>query len=99
MMMAERDGFQLRDKTVGIIGVGNVGSRLNARLQALGVRTLLCDPPRADRGDNERFWPLEKLVREADVLTFHTPLNKMALTKACTWQMMSCWLLYPMAAF
>ena len=76
MMMAERDGFQLRDKTVGIIGVGNVGSRLNARLQALGVRTLLCDPPRADRGDNERFWPLEKLVREADVLTFHTPLNK-----------------------
>ncbi|MFV8766410.1 erythronate-4-phosphate dehydrogenase, partial [Yersinia enterocolitica] len=34
MMMAERDGFQLRDKTVGIIGVGNVGSRLNARLQA-----------------------------------------------------------------
>lgn len=53
-----------------------MGSRLNARLQALGVRTLLCDPPRADRGDNERFWPLEKLVREADVLTFHTPLNK-----------------------
>ncbi|WP_392434061.1 4-phosphoerythronate dehydrogenase PdxB [Yersinia sp. HM-2024] len=76
MMMAERDGFQLRDKTVGIIGVGNVGARLNARLQALGVRTLLCDPPRADRGDNETFWPLEKLVREADVLTFHTPLNK-----------------------
>lgn len=33
-------------------------------------------PPRADRGDNEAFWPLEKLVREADVLTFHTPLNK-----------------------
>ncbi|WP_145587833.1 4-phosphoerythronate dehydrogenase PdxB [Yersinia rochesterensis] len=76
MMMAERDGFQLRDKTVGIIGVGNVGSRLNARLQALGVKTLLCDPPRADRGDKEAFWPLEKLVREADVLTFHTPLNK-----------------------
>ncbi|CNE11434.1 erythronate-4-phosphate dehydrogenase [Yersinia nurmii] len=76
MMMAERDGFYLRDKTVGIIGVGNVGARLNARLQALGVRTLLCDPPRAERGDPEVFWPLEKLVREADVLTFHTPLNK-----------------------
>ncbi|MCW6606766.1 4-phosphoerythronate dehydrogenase PdxB [Yersinia ruckeri] len=76
MMMAERDGFQLRDKTVGIIGVGNVGSRLNARLNALGIRTLLCDPPRAERGDQGEFWPLEKLVREADVLTFHTPLNK-----------------------
>ena len=50
--------------------------RLDARLKALGVRTLLCDPPRADRGDAGEFWPLEKLVAEADVLTFHTPLNK-----------------------
>ncbi|SVK47931.1 pdxB [Acinetobacter baumannii] len=40
------------------------------------MRTLLCDPPRADRGDAGEFWPLEKLVAEADVLTFHTPLNK-----------------------
>lgn len=39
MLLAERDGFRLRDKTVGIIGVGNVGSRLDARLKALGVRT------------------------------------------------------------
>ncbi|GAA3608594.1 4-phosphoerythronate dehydrogenase PdxB [Gibbsiella greigii] len=76
MLLAERDGFQLRDKTVGIVGVGNVGSRLDARLKALGVRTLLCDPPRAARGDAGAFWPLEKLVAEADVLTFHTPLNK-----------------------
>jgi len=75
LILAQRDGFQLRDKTVGIIGVGNVGSRLNARLRALGVRTLLCDPPRADRGDEEAFSPLEQLVAEADILTFHTPLN------------------------
>lgn len=75
LILAERDGFQLRDKTVGIIGVGNVGSRLNARLEALGVHTLLCDPPRADRGDEGEFWPLEKLVTDADILTFHTPLN------------------------
>lgn len=75
LILAQRDGFQLRDKTVGIIGVGNVGSRLNDRLTALGVRTLLCDPPRAEKGDEGEFWPLDKLVKEADVLTFHTPLN------------------------
>lgn len=75
LILAQRDGFQLRDKTVGIIGVGNVGSRLNARLRALGIRTLLCDPPRADRGDEESFSSLDKLVAEADILTFHTPLN------------------------
>lgn len=74
MLLAERDGFQLRDKTVGIVGVGHVGSRLAARLQALGVRTLLCDPPRADRGEIGPFQPLATLVREADILTFHTPL-------------------------
>lgn len=74
LMLAERDGFQLRDRTVGIVGVGNVGSRLDARLQALGIRTLLCDPPRADRGDEGVFLPLDTLVAEADILTFHTPL-------------------------
>ncbi|EHD20740.1 MULTISPECIES: 4-phosphoerythronate dehydrogenase PdxB [Brenneria] len=74
LMLAERDGFQLRDKTVGIVGVGNVGGRLNKRLKAWGVKTLLCDPPRAARGDDENFLPLEALVREADILTLHTPL-------------------------
>ncbi|MEH0835266.1 4-phosphoerythronate dehydrogenase PdxB [Pectobacterium cacticida] len=74
LMLAERDGFHLRDKTVGIVGVGNVGRRLNTRLKAWGVKTLLCDPPRADRGDEEDFLPLETLVRDADILTLHTPL-------------------------
>ena len=76
LLLAERDGFQLKDRTVGIVGVGNVGGRLQARLEALGIRTLLCDPPRADRGDQGEFLPLSTLVAEADVLTFHTPLFK-----------------------
>lgn len=75
LILAQRDGFSLRDKTIGIVGVGNVGSRLNARLTALGIRTLLCDPPRAARDTTETFWPIDKLVAEADILTFHTPLN------------------------
>lgn len=75
-MLAERDGFALRDRTVGIVGVGNVGGRLQARLEALGIRTLLCDPPRADRGDEGNFCSLDELVEQADVLTFHTPLFK-----------------------
>ncbi len=47
LFLAERDNFDLRDKTVGVIGVGNVGGRLAERLNAWGVKTLLCDPPRA----------------------------------------------------
>ncbi|SUG65188.1 erythronate-4-phosphate dehydrogenase [Salmonella enterica subsp. enterica] len=76
LMLAERDGFSLRDRTIGIVGVGNVGSRLQTRLEALGIRTLLCDPPRAARGDEGDFRTLDELVQEADVLTFHTPLYK-----------------------
>lgn len=76
LMLAERDGFSLADRTVGIVGVGNVGSRLQKRLEALGIRTLLCDPPRADRGDEGDFHSLDELVAECDVLTFHTPLFK-----------------------
>lgn len=76
LMLAERDSFTLTDRTVGIVGVGNVGGRLQARLEALGVRTLLCDPPRADRGDEGDFRSLDALVAEADILTFHTPLFK-----------------------
>lgn len=76
LMLAERDGFSLHGRTVGIVGVGNVGRRLQARLEALGIKTLLCDPPRADRGDEGDFRPLEELVAQADILTFHTPLFK-----------------------
>lgn len=76
LLLAERDGFQLRDKTVGIVGVGNVGRRLQARLNAWGVKTLLCDPPRERNGDVGPFLPLEALLREADILTLHTPLTK-----------------------
>ncbi|WP_312387620.1 4-phosphoerythronate dehydrogenase PdxB [Atlantibacter hermannii] len=76
LMLAERDGFKLTDRNVGIVGVGNVGGRLQKRLEALGVRTLLCDPPRAANGEPGDFQPLDKLVEEADILTFHTPLYK-----------------------
>lgn len=76
LMLAERDGFALRDKTVGIIGAGNVGGRLHRRLQALGINSLRCDPPLAASGAAGPFYPLEKLVAEADILTFHTPLTR-----------------------
>lgn len=48
MLLAERDGFDLRDRTVGIVGVGNVGGRLQARTEAGGshiaVRSAACRP-------------------------------------------------------
>ncbi|MCD8514252.1 MAG: 4-phosphoerythronate dehydrogenase, partial [Nitrincola sp.] len=74
--LAEEQGFLLTEKTVGIVGVGNVGSRLQARLSALGVQVMLCDPPRAIRENPEGFVPLEQLLQQADIVTLHTPLTR-----------------------
>ncbi|ODC03917.1 4-phosphoerythronate dehydrogenase [Terasakiispira papahanaumokuakeensis] len=76
LWIAEREGFLLRERTVGIIGVGNVGGRLAERLSRLGVKILLCDPPRVDAEPEEtqHFVDLETLLTEADVISCHVPL-------------------------
>ncbi|URJ29904.1 4-phosphoerythronate dehydrogenase [Blochmannia endosymbiont of Camponotus sp.] len=75
--LAERDSFFLRDKIIGIVGVGHIGSLLHERLHSFGIHTLLCDPPLANKNISKykQSWKsFEKLVSEADILTFHTPL-------------------------
>lgn len=59
----------LRGLTVGIVGVGNVGSAVVAALEAEGCKVLRCDPPK-----NEPY-RLSQLAERADVITFHTPLT------------------------
>lgn len=70
-MIAEKQGFELKDKTVGIVGVGNVGGRLQQRLEKLGCRLLLNDPPRAEQGMVE----LATVIEQADIICMHTPLT------------------------
>lgn len=65
-------------KTLGVVGVGNVGRRIVARGEALGMRVLCCDPPRRDAPEDEAakdFLPLQDVIRDADALTLHTPLS------------------------
>jgi erythronate-4-phosphate dehydrogenase len=68
----ERD---LSARTLGIIGVGNVGSRVYAMAQALGMRTLLNDPPKKALTQSDIYVPLSKLLAESDVVTMHVPLT------------------------
>jgi len=67
-------GFDIQSKTLGIIGVGNVGSRLNEKAKILGIPTLLNDPPRQERGGDANFVDLERAL-SADIISFHTPLD------------------------
>ncbi|TDR56194.1 4-phosphoerythronate dehydrogenase [Halomonas ventosae] len=75
--LAERQGWRLIERRVGIVGVGNVGGRLLARLTAMGVDCLACDPPRVAAEGAEGlagFVDLDTLIDECDVLCLHTPL-------------------------
>ena len=66
--------FDLFNKTLGIIGVGNVGSRLDFKAKQLGITTLLNDPPRQEIEGKENFVDLNSAL-SADIVTFHTPLT------------------------
>jgi len=65
----------LRGKTVGIIGCGNVGSRVMARMQAIGLNCLVCDPPRAESEGQSGFVSMQELA-SADIISVHVPLVK-----------------------
>lgn len=64
----------LSGKTVGIIGGGNVGKKVAAIAETLGMKTLICDPPRAEVEGDEFFACNEHLLAHADIVTLHVPL-------------------------
>ena len=72
--LANDHNFDLSTKTLGIIGVGNVGSRLDFKAKQLGIRTLLNDPIREANEGNNKFVDLD-VALSADIVTFHTPLS------------------------
>lgn len=71
--LRQRDPARL---TYGVVGVGQIGSRLVARLHALGVKVLCCDPPRQRAEGLSDFVSLEQLLDEADVISLHVPLQR-----------------------
>ncbi len=60
--------------TLGIIGVGHVGSKVERVARELGMKVLLCDPPRAEKEGKSGFHSLDELAEQCTILTFHTPL-------------------------
>lgn len=75
LLLQSEKGLRLQGSCIGIVGVGHVGSRISELAGRLGMRVLLNDPPRADKG-GYGFADLPTIAREADIITFHTPLNR-----------------------
>jgi D-3-phosphoglycerate dehydrogenase len=72
-------GIQLHNKVLGIVGLGRIGSAVAIRARSFGMRVISYDPyikkSKADSLGVILYDKLEDLLREADVVTFHTPLT------------------------
>jgi len=66
----------LTGRTLGVVGVGHVGSIVSRWARGLGMNVVECDPPRAEAGDGDGFVPLERLLEVSDIVTLHTPLTR-----------------------
>lgn len=72
--LSRRQGWRPCERTLGIVGVGHVGSLVKHYAESWGFRVLCCDPPREER-ERLGFLPLDEVARRSDLITFHTPLD------------------------
>lgn len=63
--------FSIADKTLGIVGLGNVGTRLKGLAEALGFNVLACDPIKQAEGESGLVSADE--VWQADIVSLHVP--------------------------
>jgi len=75
VVMAHEMGRRLGDMAIGVVGVGNVGSRVVKKAGALGMTVLQNDPPLERQTGESRFRPLDDLM-DADVISLHVPLAR-----------------------
>ena len=73
MQLANRPVSQY---TIGIVGVGHVGSIVERWARGLGMNVLVCDPPRQRAEGGEGWSTLDEIAEKADIITFHTPLTR-----------------------
>lgn len=70
--------YRIEGKVLGIVGCGNIGSHVARKLKSFGLTIKICDPylteARVKELGVERL-PLEELLKQADIVTIHTPLN------------------------
>jgi erythronate-4-phosphate dehydrogenase len=79
--LAQKCNFELKNRTLGIVGVGNVGRKILKVAEAFDMRVVLCDPPVARNISQCGLISLDGVLREADIITLHVPLNMHGIDK------------------
>ena len=75
LTLSERRGEALRGRAIGVVGCGNVGSRVAAKAEALGMRVLRNDPPLRRSAGDDIYRPLDEMF-DADFISLHVPLTR-----------------------
>ena len=78
--IGKKNNITLEGKSIGIVGVGNVGSKVAKKCRALGMKVLLNDPPLYRQTDDPKYLPIQELF-DCDFVTLHTPLTFDGLDK------------------
>lgn len=79
--LSQKYNFSFSEKTIGIVGVGNIGSKVARLSSILGLKVLLNDPPRERKEAKGKFVSLEEIQERANVISFHLPLNLTGIDK------------------
>ena len=72
LVLGEQQQFNLKEKSVAIVGAGNTGTAVYDRLTALGIACVLYDPPLQKQGDHRQFFEFSTVLK-ADVISLHVP--------------------------
>ncbi len=75
ILLQRLKGKKPEEMTLGVIGVGNVGSKVAEMARQMRMQVLLNDPPREKSEGKDQFYSLQTLAEQCDLLTFHVPLN------------------------
>jgi erythronate-4-phosphate dehydrogenase len=75
MLIELNEQLPIANLTLGIVGVGNVGRKVEKLARALGMQVLLNDPPRARAEGPSSFVSLDQLLSQSDIVSIHVPLN------------------------
>lgn len=79
LVLAERHELNLREMSLAVIGAGNTGECVAGKAEALGMRVLRCDPPRArvagQAGETGAFVDYQTALG-ADIVSFHVPITR-----------------------
>lgn len=71
---ATKNNFSLKEKAIGIVGIGNVGSKVVRFCEALGMKVLKSDPPLSRQGKLKDTVTFDEIL-EADIISLHVPLT------------------------